>query len=88
MLPGAAAVAAEVRLSCPPTFRGALIAAVVAGADDVGRSVGGAALGDTRNLWPPYSASNRAENGLASCFRSGSTRMAFLQRQDEERATG
>lgn len=41
MLPGAAA---EVRLSCPPTFRGALIAAAaVAGADDAGRSAGGAA---------------------------------------------
>lgn len=81
VLPGVDAV-----LSCPPlseAFRGAVVAAAAAaGANEAGRSVDGAASGDTRNLCP---ASHRAENGLASCFRSGSTRMAFLQRNKTER---
>lgn len=63
-------------------FRGAVVAAAAAGANEAGRSVDGAASGDTRNLCP---ASHRAENGLASYSRSGNTRMASLQRNKTER---
>lgn len=66
------------------------VAVTVAAADEPAALPGhqnddAAASGDTRNLWPPYSASNRAENGLASCSRSGSTPMAFLEGREKEK---